>query len=292
MILIRFSGGLGNQLFQYAAASTLSKQRQVELGFDLTFYRESRNRRFVIDQLKIKGAEVSASQLSSDWKLPKIRSVASLFKKEVLSDRIRPEYRYTESSFRFEERFFKLGKDVYLEGYFQSPLYFSGEEDRLRTEFGCSKKYRPEVEELINRLRGSASVALHLRRGDYQNQPEIAAIHGVCSDEYYWEAIRSIQSNEPEAKFYIFSDDKNAAQSMAGEINGAIPVSGLSAWTELEEFHLLSACRHQIIANSTFSWWAAWMNDNPSKIVVAPKHWFRDPTKDCSTLFPADWRVI
>src|SRR5262249_30437902 len=132
------------------------------------------------------------------------------------------------------------------------------------------------------------SVSVHIRRGDYYNSKETLRVHGILPEEYYRKAVNFItQNSSPSPRFFIFSDDAESAGLIG--IPSATIVSGKITTTHFEDFYLMQQCRHSIIANSSFSWWAAWLNDNREKVVIGPQNWFNEGPKDTQDLLPERW---
>jgi hypothetical protein len=140
-------------------------------------------------------------------------------------------------------------------------------------------------------LRTPGTVSIHIRRGDFSKKAETNLYHGILSSDYYKQAIEIISSKINSPKFYIFSDDINWAKENL-IVPEAVYASGQISKTHFEDLYLMSQCHHNIIANSSFSWWGAWLNDNPEKIVIAPKNWFNKGPKDTQDIIPGDWIKI
>ena len=162
---------------------------------------------------------------------------------------------------------------VMLNGYFQGERYFQDCEAIIRREFTVIK---------IPGVLEGESVAIHVRRGDYAHDPTTKAYHGLLGMEYYEKAIAYMIERVPGARFYLFSDDPAWIKK---HLPGTVISCGMMS--DYEELCLMAQCKHQIIANSSFSWWGAWLNRNPQKIVVAPKQWFK--SKDDNDIVPKEW---
>lgn len=174
-------------------------------------------------------------------------------------------------------------RDKTLCGHWQSEKYFPTAADFLRSRLSLPLNMPPSTLELGERLRNENSIAVHVRRGDY-TIPENVVYHGLCSLQYYKQAREYINERTLETKGYVFSDDPDwcRANFPCCEV--------VSTGSRFQDFYLISQCRHAIIANSTFSWWAAWVGDNqPNRIVVAPKTWFITPNLDARDLVPERW---
>jgi hypothetical protein len=203
----------------------------------------------------------------------------------------RPWVHAREKHFQFDPQFLIFPDDVYLDGYWQSDLYFKDIRNILLSELQPIAKPGKENQALLEKMEEENSVALHIRRGDYLSNPLAAKHHGVCPLHYYQEAIQIIVSKVQNPHFYVFSDDLEWAKKNLDLQFPVIFVGNNKGDQAFQDLRLISNCKHQIIANSSFSWWGAWLNLNPDRIVIAPKKWFL-VDKDTSTLFPSDWLII
>jgi len=285
LIITSINGGLGNQLFQYAAGRTLAHLHQTELVLDLSWFdlRPNRNtpRRFELMNYPISGRLLDQSE----------KKVLRFYQGKILSRIHFLPRRWTifrEKSFHFDPKFFVLPNDVYLKGYWQSPLYFDAIRSILLDEFAPIHPPGPANEILINEMSATNSVSIHVRRGDYLSNPFAAKYHGVCSLEYYQEAIRLVGRSVEKPHFFVFSDDLEWAKSNIVFDHPVKFIGHNVGSNAFQDIRLISICKHQIIANSSFSWWGAWLNKNQNKIVIAPKTWLL-VQKDTSTLIPKEW---
>lgn len=282
-VVVSFSGGLGNQLFQYAAGTALSKRFNVPLLAETDFYRRSPNRHFLLHpfdpSLKIMNGLALYRQLG----IPK------LFWKDIFSDSKRllsSPILFQEKHFEFDDRFEKLSSPVYLHGYWQSERYFIDYSSEIRRTLQLPVK--ESVTDLIP-LINEESVCIHIRRGDYSQNKYIASIHGVCESDYYQRAISWITQQVSHPRYFIFTDDPSAISVLDGCVENPVMVHDYSQGDELAEFALMQKFRNFIIANSTFSWWGAYTSLRPDKQIVAPKNWFADNSKNTKDLIPASW---
>lgn len=284
MIISRIIGGLGNQLFQYAAGKALAQQQHTELLLDVTAFDEYKLRNFDLSAFHTELNFASKEQVNSFIK----RSIAGKIRDNIFPMAFRKVYK--EKQFHFQSRFFHAPSHIYLQGYWQSEKYFLPVAATIRKEFTVKEEYTRNVSALAKQLISLPSVSVHIRRGDYKN-PSTVEIHGVLDAGYYNKAIQLISQKIPGACFYFFSDDMNWVKENL-PVENAVYVSGVSSQTHIEDFYLMSQCKHNIIANSSFSWWAAWLNNNPGKIVIAPKNWFNKGPKDTQDLVPESWLRI
>jgi hypothetical protein len=285
MIVVRLMGGLGNQLFQYAAARRLAHARRAELRLDLSWYAEPSPvpRRYELSPFRIQEKFIDNDELR-DFTGGRWRAMLPYFRRA--DRRI-----WRERGFGFDPAVMQAPADAYLVGYWQSEKYFLDIAGLIRDEFSLQAPFSAQNDEIASRMRSTDSVGVHFRRGDYVTHPTSAAVHGARPLEYYQRALDAIGSRVANPHFFVFSDDvawvrenwRVAAPVEYVEHNG--PDRG---WLDLT---LMSCCRSQIIANSSFSWWAAWLNRHPDKIVVAPRRWFDDPRWDAQTgdLLPTAW---
>jgi len=293
MIVVSITGGLGNQMFQYAFGKAVAERLNVPLMLDISFYNSFKNlsleqpRNFNLDIFNISSKELSKEKLDEF-----VCSGNELFKKGLF--RIR---RLLTSKTIFKEKkplcfdpnVFNIKDNTYLTGYWQTEKYFIGIRDLLINEFTL-KSISPEAQILEKQVNSDNSVSLHIRRGDY-TQTNNRNFHGLLSPDYYVKAIELVKNQLSDPVFYIFSDDPEWVLSKFNMIDNYQLVSGKGPLRPAEEMFLMSKCKHNIIANSSFSWWGAWLNTNPSKIVIAPKSWIVNTPVDAAIL-PQQWRDI
>ena len=282
MIITKIIGGLGNQMFQYAAGKTLAHLNNTFLKLDVSAFDDYKLRNF--DLLNFQTNIEFATKQEIDSLLP-----AHNFEKafQYLSPLKKRSY-YREKEFHFDTKVLSLGQNVYLKGYFQSEKYFLPASNIIRDDFTFKNEITKSLEETSSSLRNTNSVSIHIRRGDFSENKETEEYHGTLSIDYYHPAIELIKSKVSNPIFYFFSDDINWAKENLSIPNATI-VTGNLTKTHIEDLYLMSQCRHNIIANSSFSWWGAWLNNNPDKIVIAPEKWFTKGPKDTQDLIPEKW---
>jgi hypothetical protein len=198
---------------------------------------------------------------------------------------------YYEQQFDFNKRFDELCPPILLEGYFQSEKYFWSIRDILLQELKWKPLIDSENQKTLLDIRNNNSISVHVRRGDYISNSVINSYHGVCDMAYYKDAIARIRSIVNEAVFFVFSDDMEWAKAEFQDIPSIRFVENNSGPSSYMDMMLMSNCKHNIIANSSFSWWAAWLNINSAKIVMAPARWFADKEKNhqINDLIPTGW---
>ena len=285
MIIIRLIGGLGNQLFQYALARRLSLLHDVPLKLDISQFETYKLRRYSLNVFNI----IEDYATEGDIVRIKEKGFASFRR---LTEKLLPYYKRSyihERSFHFDPNILKSSKDVYLEGYWQSERYFKYIEDIIRREF--TVKIKPDAinERTTEHINIVNAVSLHIRRADYASNAAIYQFHGTCTLAYYQQAVEIISQKVSSPHFFVFSDDILWAKENLMLTYPTIFISHNNANKDFEDLRLMIQCKHHIIANSSFSLWGAWLNNNPDKIVIAPKKWFNDESIDTKDLFPEEW---
>lgn len=285
MIIVKLIGGLGNQMFQYAAAKSLSIYHAVPLKLDITALENSKDRKFELSFFNIKLDFASKEEISSYIRGNFIQKIIRNLKKPHISKL------YKQAYFHFDKFFYKASSNTYLQGYWQSEKYFCNYKNIIRLDLTIKEKYIIHLKEKAREMQLQNSVAIHIRRGDY-NQLKLQEYHGLLEASYYNNAINYLLSLFPDAKMYFFSDDPIWVKANIQIKSNLEFVSGELTKNNIEDFYLMSQCSHNIIANSSFSWWAAWLNNNPNKIVIAPKKWFNKAKHNTSDLIPNTWILL
>lgn len=288
MITVRLIGGLGNQMFQYAAARRLAFTRNVAIELDISGFRDYRlHQGFRLKHLSLPNNVFLRSQDKTNTVVARTAEWLARHGLAVL-----PGYRrhiVKERHFHFDPAVLDLGDDVYLDGYWQSPKYFADIEDVIRAEFKVRDPLTGRNLEVARRIGNCASVSLHVRRGDYVSNPTTNLFHGTCSPEYYKAAEEEVRSRHGDVQLFVFSDDPDWADANLCFRSPAHVVRHNGPEGDYEDLRLMSLCQHHIIANSTFSWWAAWLCEYPQKTVVAPRNWFRESGHRADDLIPQGW---
>jgi hypothetical protein len=291
MVIVKISGGLGNQLFQYSFGKYLSKLLNTKVKYDLQTNRKLRN---------FTPREIESAIFGSETEIatkPEIKRMKFFTKgiPERLERKMIQKMPFLNNSFFVESPFAKRLKtsyfrdDCYYDGYWQSYKYPISSEASLFNKESIIKALTETNKEILKNLSNNLSIGLHIRRSDYLSNKKNASIFEECGKKYYEKAIQYFSSNYTNSVFYIFSDDLSwAVANFKG--NEFIHVTDNQP---LIDFFLMSSCKHNIIANSTFSWWAAWLNPNKNKIVIAPEKWYRGEINDCTMdLLPDNWIKI
>jgi len=298
MIIVRISGGLGNQMFEYAFGRALASKNKTELLFDLSglVAKEGEAQRyFSLDifntkykvatkkDFKTLGIGDPADQTpSARAKRYTRRTYESFFPLEKRKDIIEPEY-------SFVPEIAALGNNHYFAGIWQSEKYFKNVAQKLREEFTLKKELIDTSIDAAKMLKDKNIVCVNVRRTDYVTDENIKSKIGFAGKKYYENAVSYMLSKIPKAKFLVFSDDIEWCKENLKFIPNVFFISHKSAEKAFaKDFYLMSLCSHYIVANSTFSWWGAWLNQNKNKIVIAPEKWFASGA-DESDLIPENW---
>lgn len=290
MIVVKLIGGLGNQMFQYAAGRSLALKLETKLFLNIDSYQKGKSRLPRDFELYYfpncrKIAEIQSLRLVSRLKARIINlliqnSASGLFK---------------EKTFSFDSNFNNLLENSTLEGYFQSYKYFDDIRDILRDDFNI--EFQDEAnKELALKLSSRDSVSVHIRRGDYISDKKVAAIHLCCEQDYYDRAFKLIEAKIENPNYFVFSDDINWVErnmNFSTAANGRLEfVKHNFNQSSYLDMALMSKASHHIIANSSFSWWAAYLAKNDQGLKIAPAKWFNDNSIDIKDLMPESWIKI
>ncbi|HRI79611.1 MAG TPA: alpha-1,2-fucosyltransferase [Cyclobacteriaceae bacterium] len=298
MIIVRLRGGLGNQLFQYAAGRALADYHKTELALDLYTYTRHPYRKYELSKFRIEAREATRKEVHQfTGSNPIIRY---LNKRE---NYMHCPAVFAQPHYHFYEDFFSLPADIYLSGYWQSEKYFEPSAAVIRNQFVPVEPLDEKNLQLKALMESENSVAVHVRRGDYASQANYTSFFGLLQKDYYDHAITTIHSMVDGPKFYFFSDSPDWCRETFTGMNVTVIDHNIGG-DAFKDLVLMASCKHNIIANSTFSWWSAWLNSHQEKKVIAPDTWFRtnflakkEPvyasrfynTKD---LIPASWTKL
>jgi hypothetical protein len=289
VVVANILGGLGNQMFQYATGRALSILFQSEFFLDLRDFKDyTFKREFELERVFSLTSKVASEDLVNEllgWRAHKY--IKKVLKRPQFS-KIRGSTLVFEPHFHYWPELFNVPTDVYLYGYWQSEKYFRFIESIIRKDFQFRQPLDEMNASIQNSIRESQSVSLHIRRGDYLTHRGTTKVMAVCTTDYYHKAINYINSSVIDPVFYIFSDDTNWAKSYLKIPTKSIYVEHNLGLDSYKDMQLMSLCKHNIIANSSFSWWGAWLNVNSDKLVVAPSKWFVNNNSD-KDLIPDCW---
>lgn len=292
MIIVKLIGGLGNQMFQYAAGRRLAKKLGVELKLDVLGFEEYKLHRYSLCAFSIKEKFASREEVLAltalGWGV-----FAGVARRLLGRPPVQTSSHFKEKKlFCFDPEVFTLSDNVYLDGSWQNEKYFKDIEDIIRREFTVKASPEGRNKELLDEMSGCESVALHVRRADFVDNAYTAGVHGVCGVDYYERAVRMLADRLAYPRFYVFSDDPGWAGENLKLGHPTTVVDHNGADKNYEDLRLMSGCKHQIIANSTFSWWGAWLNQNQGKVVIAPGRWMLSNEYDASDVVPRGWEKL
>jgi len=276
MIIMRIKGGLGNQMFQYALGCKLSLEHNSDLKLDLSWFEGQKKRVFELDQFNI-NVKIADNDYIRELIPFSSHRVVRGFSRHIqkwLPAAERLVYMESKPGF-FDPQVVEIKGNKYLDGYWQSEKYFKNVENQIRARFTLNQPLSNDDMELAKEMAGNRnSVGVHIRRRDYVTDHWIMRSHYICTPDYYLETMQFINDQlNGNAFFYVFSDDPEWCQTGLKNASQYRIVSTRTR-SNVNELILMSNCRHAIISNSSFGWWAAWLIDNPEKIVISPKKWF------------------
>lgn len=299
-VIVFLMGGLGNQMFQYSAGFDFAKKIDAELYLDTTFLNDRFPRKdfsyrtYDLDVFNIAPKFTKLSKISSSFKIPGVwlgyDLMAIKFENkfgnlEIVKER---ENNYFSKLNEASETYLK---NYLLFGYFQNEKYFKDSAPEILNEFSFKNNFSSEVKNIADKIEKSNSISIHIRRGDYITSKKARNIMVELGLDYYKKAIEIIVKKVENPHFFVFSDDIEWCKK---NLKIEFPVEYLDKNTagqkNANHLQLMSLCRHNIIANSSFSWWGAWLNQNTEKIIIAPKKWFND--KDDNDIVPLKWKRV
>ena len=288
MIVSKLSGGLGNQMFQYALGRCLATKNKTKLFLDVSSYEvndQVTHRNFALQDFFIE-AEILKNPIS-------IGSIGKPGLMHRLSEKFIPNYPYykkqiiLERGFNFDSNILKAPKNCTLIGYWQSEEYFKDIAIEIRTEFDFKPAVKTPLNAYGRNIDKSNSVSVHFRRGDYIKDIETNQIHGLCELDYYQRGIDLLSQRFSDLELFVFSDDIDWVKSNFKTTHKTYFIENNES--PIADLYLMSLCKHHIIANSSFSWWGAWLCKYPEKVIVAPKKWFNLSTRNTNDILPSSW---
>lgn len=281
--IVKFNGGLGNQMFQWAFGRALEKKTGIKTIFDMSFFKKRYARPYELNVFNLN------AQFVEDFWLKLKLKILWRFRKKLNGKKFLGLTLYSEPHFEFDKNIFKIEPNTYIEGFFQSEKYFQDIENELRADFQFKNLPDEENQKLIEKISATNSISLHIRRGDYVKKKRYQNLYAACSLDYYKRGVEYISERYPNPTLFIFSDDINWVKENLNLPYGSIYVSHNTGSKSYEDMRLMSLCKHNIIANSSFSWWGAWLNNNKEKIVIAPQKWFNDEKITQTDVIPQSW---
>jgi hypothetical protein len=281
VIVVQLTGGLGNQMFQYATGRALAAKHGTQLVLDSSWIAGTGGS----VTTEVRRYELACFAL--DAPLAQVADVARLrrtlvpSRRPVLQELVEPQFGQPCPELA------QAGDNTYLRGYWQNVDYFGDAETLLRQDFTFSPAIAEEDAELARQIHESAepAVSVHVRRSDYVSDPGVRERMGTLEPEYYSRALDALGSGVGSVRQFVFTDDPEWCKTSI-RLNDQDVIVGA---TGAAEMHLMTLCDHHVLADSSFSWWGAWLSPSPAKIVVAPRPWLQDPRWDESGRIPADW---
>ncbi len=291
MIIIRLNGGLGNQMFQYAMGRATSLHNNVNFKIDVVtgIHPNDTQRLYALGNFNIIEDFASKTEINNlKYPLGLLSKIYRFTRKKIF----RQFYK------GFDEHMFHVGDNAYLDGFWQSWKYFDDVADSIRKDFTLKNSLSDRAKKIADAMQQVNAVSVHVRRGDYVSNATLQRNYGVCSETYYHKAIDAMYAQVENPVFFVFSDDiawiksHQSLFSRSQEHENKNPkIFYVSDYhlPDYEELMLMASCKHHIIANSSFSWWGAWLDSNKEKIVIAPKVWFKKKSLVPKDLLPPSW---
>ena len=279
-------------MFQFAAAKALALKHNAQLVLDCTSFKKAVNgltpRNYELAVFNGNNFHYLKESDKHKW-LAEELSIYYKFLQRLGLNRVCEYYR--QPTFGFDSTFFNTPNNSYLIGYFQTEQYFVDYKEAIRKVFTFPEPQLEKNKLLIQQIREQNAVSVHVRRGDYVKVASNLKHHGVCSVNYYQNALSIIKEKVDQPTFYFFSDDMEWVKSNLKVEAKVLYINHNTGDQSFEDIRLMSHCKHHIIANSSFSWWGAWLNPNKEKIVIAPKPWFEESRMENKTIeiIPENW---
>ena len=292
-IIAQLQGGLGNQLFQYATGRALAFQKQATLLLDHSWYTQTYDdvtpRELLLSELNTKGSLISFQ--------PKIQRPKRIQRIAQKFWPINPFIFVEQAPYRFDPRLNKSPafkqQNLYLMGYWQSYKYFESIKAILQSEISPKKVLDTHYQSYLHNIQSTTSAMVHVRRGDYVNLASAAKVHGFIGLDYYLKGMKLLLEKNLDTHFFVFSDDIDWAKENLPYPERTTFVQSInSSDAVIQELELMTHCQHHLIANSSLSWWAAWLSKNPNGAILCPKKWMNDSSLDLNDLLPPRWQRI
>jgi glycosyl transferase family 11 len=287
MIVVKLKGGLGNQMFQYAVGRHLAEIHNTELKMDISAYDYDGPIEYALEPFNIQESFASQNEIKKLTEA-KQNSFANRLYNLFHSHQKKPDSFIRWNKIGYNPNILKLPDGVYIEGYWQSEKYFLDINQIIKDEFTLKKTQTGKNKEIAEHIMSSESVSLHVRRGDYVDSQSVGSNQDPCGLNYYYSCIDNIVQKVSSPVFFVFSDDIQWCRDCLKISHPAVYVDHNGFDKGYQDMRLMSLCKHNIIANSSFSWWAAWLNQNKNKLVFAPKKWFTNK-KNSNDIIPAGW---
>jgi hypothetical protein len=296
MIITSLNSGLGNQMFQYAAGKALAAHHKTNLKIDISWYKDLKSmasfRSYELDVYNL-NIEIASDTERRAFTHPPAAGFWNRLKNKI--NRSLPPHKrqvYNEPHFHIDPNFYSARKNTLLIGYWQSEFYFKDIAKEIRDDFSIEIPEDPVNTAWIKKIEAVEAVCIHVRRGDMVHNQYVASIHGSCDLNYYQEAIHKISHQLDKPEFFIFSDDPAWCKENLKLDAPHHYISNNQGMSSYIDIQLMRRCKHHIIANSTFSWWGAWLGEFEKKIVIFPRRWFNTDKLDAKDVTPKEWIPI
>lgn len=288
IIIGNLSGGLGNQMFQYAAyrSMSLNSSRSLLLAID-SFQNYSLYNGYELNSVFGINETILAQNVKNY-----LGFYSPMFIRKLIArahNWVQPNWFVCDNNFTSKLKIFNSSDYIYAHGYWQSELFFKDHASLISNIFTFNPSIQFPHISTLRMIQDSNSVSVHIRRGDYILSSKTNKYHGLCSLEYYLKAFDLMREKVGDVTYFIFTDDTIWAKSQIQPLlKNSLVIEGNTGKKSYIDMQLMSECKHNIIANSSFSWWGAWLNKNPLKVVIAPTKWFASNT-DSSNIIPSSW---
>lgn len=280
MITIYLSGGLGNQMFQFSAAYQISLYKKTSVKINIA---NCTVRNYELDIFPLIKNKFIPSKFKTSLNLKVLRPFNFFFRRNDF---------FESHPFVYDLNIEKVSNNTNLVGYFQSEKYFLENRKDILNIFKFEKSDDSKFLSIKKIIEDSQSVSIHVRRGDYVENKNANKYHGTLPISYYKKATNFIVSHVKNPKFFLFSDDLHWAKQNFSFLQSFYLVDINTGKLAYRDMHLMSLCKHNIIANSSFSWWGAWLNQNSSKIVIAPRRWVKEKSEPILDIIPKSWHAL
>ena len=295
MIMLRLIGGLGNQMFQYACGRMLAQTHQTALKLDISNYADDPLRHYSLGCFNLKAELATPKEIQhiGGSLLAKNTLRRSIAKK---LEQLKPYYRRRfihEQGFGFDANILQAPNNICLyNGYWQSEQYFRTIQTMIRQELSIKHKLSGNNAQVAEHIYSTEAISIHVRRGDYATNLTVQQQHGILDAAYYQKSLEHLTQYTQKPVLFIFSDDVAWCKANLQLAADTYYVDNNNDVHNYEDLRLMSLCKHHIIANSSFSWWGAWLNSNPAKQVCAPKQWFKTTNRNTHDIIPDSWAKI
>lgn len=285
-VITKLQGGLGNQMFQYAVGRNLALKLNCPLILDLTWFNGQVERTYKLDSFSINCEKITNNNSNPSKVGEKFEKLKNKFRQKKMGRRF-----FLEKKFSFDPNYLKLTEPSYFEGYWQTEKYFKQFEEQIRKDFQLREVLTEGRQKTAELIKTKNSISVHIRRGDYVTNKSTNQHHGTCSANWYENMMERMTEYVTDPVFFVFSDDPDWSKSNLPSHWPTMFVEPNQDGCDEQDMALMSLCKNHIIANSSFSWWGAWLCKTENK-VIAPAHWFANESLDTSDIIPAQWEKL